>query len=222
MDESQHSLLWFRQRLGNFTGSRVGVLTGRKRGSDEFNDTALAYVYETAATRYMNNKIVEDDDLFADYLELTNFETRAMAWGTEQEANARRMYAKMKGVEVEEVGFIEHETIPFFGSSPDGRIAKDKDGKRGSIEIKCPKQATYLRYRAEVHDNTTLKAVNKEYYYQCLSHMMCDKTEYTDFIVYNPFQAKPIHIVRILPDEDEFKLIEECVNKANAIIETLK
>lgn len=182
----------------------------------------MAYVYEVAATRYMNEKIVEDDYLFSDYVEQTSFETRAMAWGTEQEEHARTLYSKLKGVEVVERGSVEHPTIPFFASSPDGFIPKDNEGKCGCIEIKCPKQATYFRYRAEIKDNATLKAVNKEYYYQCQSHMMCTGAEYTDFIVYCPYQAKPIHIVRILPDEEAFKEVEGNVNKANEIIDKLK
>lgn len=218
----QHSLGWHRSRLGMITGSRVGVLTGRKRGTDEFNDTALAYVYEVAATRYMNEKIVSDDDLFADYLEQTNFETRAMAWGTEQEINARKLYARIKGVEVQERGSVEHPDILFFASSPDGYIPEGKDGTSGCLEIKCPKQGTYMRYRAEVKDNATLRKANKEYYYQCQSHMMCTGADWCDFVVYCPFEMKPIHIVRILPDEDAFKEIEANVNKANGIIETLK
>lgn len=218
----QHSLEWMRLRLGKITGSRVGVLTGRKKGSDDFNDTALAYVYEVAATRFMNEKIVEDDDLFADYLEQVNFETRAMRFGTEQEEHARNLYSKIKGVEVSERGSVEHPKIPFFASSPDGFVAKDKDGKIGCLEIKCPKPATYFKYRTEVKDNGTLRKANKEYYYQCQSHMMCTGADWCDFIAYCPFEAKPIHIVRITPDEDAFKEIEVNVNKANELISKIK
>jgi len=218
---AQHSLGWHRARLGQITGSRVGVLTGRRRGTDEFNDTALSYVYEVAATRYMNDKIVNDDYLFSEYLEQTSFETAAMRWGSSQEVHARELYAKMRGVTVTERGSVEHPTIPFFASSPDGYIEKDADGKSGCIEIKCPKQATYFKYRAEVRDNDTLKAANKEYYYQCQSHMMCTGADWCDFIAYCPYQMKPIHVVRILPDRTAFTEIETNVNKANAIIETL-
>lgn len=218
----QHSLGWHRARLGMITGSRVGVLTGRKRGTDEFNDTALAYIYEVAATRYMNEKIVEDDNLFTDYLEQTNFETRAMAWGTLQEENARKLYARIKGVEVQERGSVEHPDILFFASSPDGYISKGKDGKSGCLEIKCPKQATFMKYRAEVKDGESLRKVNKEYYYQCQSHMMCTGADWCDFVAYCPYQKKPIHIVRVLPDKEAFEEIENNVNKANEIINSLK
>lgn len=218
---SQHSLNWFRSRLGMITGSRVGVLTGRKRNTDEFNDTALAYIYEVSATRYMNPTIVSDDDLFAAYIEQTNVETRAMAWGTEQEESARHLYAKTRKVEVTERGSVEHPTIDFFASSPDGFIPKDNEGKSGCVEIKCPSQAVFEKYRAEVKDNATLKTVKKEYYYQCQSHIMCTGADYCDFIVYCPYQMKPLYVVRILPDEDAFNEIETNVNKANEIIKKL-
>lgn len=222
METEQHSLDWHRARLGKITGSRVGVLTGRRRGTDEFNDTALAYVYEVASTRYMNKRIVGDDGLFADYLDQTCCETRAMAWGTEQEANARRLYAKIRGVEITGRGSVEHPHIPFFASSPDGFIERDKDGSCGCLEIKCPKQGTYMKYRAEVKDGETLRKANKEYYYQCQSHIMCTGADWCDFIVYCPYQAKPMHIVRILPDEAAFKEIESNVKKANRLIEEMR
>jgi len=218
----QHSLGWARSRLGMITGSRVGVLTGRKRGTDEFNDTALSYVYEVAAQRYMNEKIVENDALFEEYLAQTNYETAAMRWGTEQEENARNIYAKRYKVRIKERGSVEHPTIDYFASSPDGYIPKDADGKSGCLEIKCPKQGTYMRYRATVHDNESLKAANKEYYYQCQSHIMCTEADWCDFVVYCPYEAKPMHVVRILPDEEAFKEIEVNVNKANEIINKLK
>lgn len=218
----QHTTEWYRARLGMITGSRVGVLTGRRKGTDEFNDTALAYVYEVAAQRYMNERIVNDDTLFEDYLAQVNFETAAMRWGTEQEANARKLYAKIKGVDVVERGSVEHPDILFFASSPDGYIEKDREGKSGCLEIKCPKQGTYMKYRAEVKDGATLRKANKEYFYQCQSHIMCTGADWCDFVAYCPYESKPIHIVRIMPDGDAFKEIEADVAKANAIISGLR
>ena len=40
---------WFKLRLGNFTGSRIGdLMSGGKKG-DMFGKTALAYIYEVAS-----------------------------------------------------------------------------------------------------------------------------------------------------------------------------
>lgn len=216
----QHSLGWFRARLGNFTGSCIGKLMKENRQGG-FSDTAMTYIYQVAATRDMNELIVQDDSLFKEYLSVTNIETKAMRWGTEQEENARRLYSRIKGFEVTERGSVEHPAIDFFASSPDGWIADDGTGQSGCLEIKCPNQDTYMRYRAEVCDNETLKKVKPEYYWQCQSHMMCTGASWCDFVAYCPWQIHPIHIVRITPCENDMKLIEVRINAAEEIIKTL-
>lgn len=222
MEATQHSLDWYRDRLGKFTGSQVGNLMTKGRKKDEiFGQTALSYINEVAGGRFMNEKIVEDDDMFQDYLDATSISSKAMQWGTEQEENARALYAKILGIEIEERGLVDHPTIPFFASSPDGYIAKDKKGKRGCIEIKCPKVATYMDYATKVHDNESLKATNAMYYYQCLSHIMCCDVDYTDFIVYCPFLKMPIKIVTIIPNEEDMKNMEERIMMANVQVENI-
>lgn len=217
----QHSLNWHRARLGHYTGSCIGKLMKESR-SGGFSETAMSYVYQVAATRYMNDHIVNDDSLFKEYLNITNVETKAMRWGTEQEASARRLYSKIFGYKVEERGSVKHPTIKFFASSPDGYIPDDGNGKSGCLEIKCPNQDTYMRYRNEVVDGETLKKVKPEYYWQCQSHMMCTGAEWCDFVAYCPWQKQPIHIVRIYPDEGDMQLLEDKINKAEQIILTIK
>jgi putative phage-type endonuclease len=216
----QHSLGWYRDRLGNFTGSMIGKLMMVKKNGD-FYDTALSYIYQVAAERSMNEKIVEDDTLFEAYVEATDITTKAMRWGTEQEVNARELYAKIKKVNVEERGSVEHPTIPFFASSPDGYIPAKGKRKAGCLEIKCPNQSTYIKYRHEIKDNESFKKCNADYYYQCQSHMMCTGAEYCDFVVYCPFQKDPIYIYRVLPDEDAKELIKSNIEKAEEIIKEI-
>lgn len=220
VEQAQRTLDWHRARLGHFTGSQVGKLMRESRQGG-FSDTAMSYVYQVAATRSMNERVVESDTLFADYLEATSVETRAMRWGNGQEDNARRLYARLKGYRVEERGSVEHPTIPYFASSPDGWIADDGRGQSGCLEIKCPGQDTYTRYRAEVRDNETLKRVKPDYYWQCQAHMMCSGASWCDFVAYCPWQARPIHVVRILPSPDDMDRLEERVRQAEEIIKTL-
>lgn len=218
--ELQHSIEWFRNRIGNITGSQVGVLmkSGRK---DYFSDTAKSYIYQVAAERAMNPAIVNDDDLFVEYLQQVDISSKAMRWGNDQEANARELYEKITGRKIAEVGSCKHSTIPHFASSPDGYYENEATGEKGCLEIKCPNQATYMKYCAEVYDNNSLLSVKYEYFHQCMAHMLCTGAKWCDFIVYNPFQKSPIHIVRIKPDEIVFAEMETRIKKANQIIDEL-
>ena len=65
--EIQHSIEWFRKRLGNFTGSQIGLLM-KKGKSDYFSDTAKTYIYQVASERDMNPEIINDDVEFEKYL----------------------------------------------------------------------------------------------------------------------------------------------------------
>ena len=59
----QGSFGWLRQRLGNFTGSRIGdLMTSGKKG-ELFGKTAFSYIYEVAAERNLLPKYIEDDYL---------------------------------------------------------------------------------------------------------------------------------------------------------------
>lgn len=216
--EEQHSLEWFRRRLGFITGSKVGDLmkTSRKAG-EVFGDTAKTYLYQLAAERSMNQEIIEDDDLFTLYIQQVEASSKAMRWGNEQEEHARRLYSKITGRCISEVGSCRHDIIPYFASSPDGICEEEK----GCLEIKCPIQSTFMKYKSEIHDNDSLKDVNPTYFYQCMSHMMCTDSDWTDFIIYCPFQKDPINIVRIYPDDKVFQELETRIELANEFIENL-
>ena len=69
--EIQHSIEWFRKRLGNFTGSQIGLLM-KKGKSDYFSDTAKTYIYQVASERDMNPEIINDDVEFEKYSNLTS------------------------------------------------------------------------------------------------------------------------------------------------------
>ncbi|MCE8825925.1 lambda exonuclease family protein [Bacteroides fragilis] len=212
----QKSLDWYRCRLGNITGSNVGLLMKNGK-SGMFSDTAKNYIFQVAAERSMNPEIINDDIAFAEYLSTVNVESKAMRFGTEQESSARDLYSRLTGRHVVEVGSCKHPTIPSFASSPDG-IFYDEETGEGDVEIKCPSQNTFMKYKSDVYDNDSLLQVKYEYFYQCMAHMMCTGAKCCDFVVYNPFQADPIHIVRILPDEKVFAEMEKRIRMADDII----
>ena len=117
--EIQHSIEWFRKRLGNFTGSQIGLLMKKGR-SDYFSDTAKTYIYQVASERDMNPEIINDDVEFEKYLHQVCVNTKAMQWGTDQEENARELYERLTGRHIVETGSCKHPAIEHFASSPDG------------------------------------------------------------------------------------------------------
>lgn len=211
----QRTLSWYRMRLGYITGSQVGLLM-KSGKSGLFSETAKSYIYQVAAERSMNPDIINDDELFGMYLAQTEVTSKAMRFGTEQEANARRLFSKIHDVNVSEVSSCRHPLIPYFASSPDG-IYTDETGKV-CLEIKCPVQSTFMRYKDEIYDNESLLKVKPEYFYQCMAHMMCTGSAKTYFIAYNPFQRDPIHVVPVYPEPQVFEEMEKRIAMANDMI----
>lgn len=217
----QRSLDWYRSRLGNITGSRVGDLmkSGRKK-EDVFGETAKSYLLQLAAERMMNPAVVEDDDIFQQYVEATNVSSKAMRFGTEQEEYARALFEKRAGVEVDEVSSCKHDTIAHFAASPDGIIFHDMRPV-ACVEIKCPKQEAFMRYSTQIHDAQTLKEVMPQYYWQVQAEMECTGTDLCYFIAYSPWQLHPLHVAEIRKNEADVKTLTERVELANKYIQDI-
>lgn len=54
--EAQHTIEWYRKRLGCITGSECGVLMKSGR-NDRFSDAAKTYIYQIAGERFMDPDI---------------------------------------------------------------------------------------------------------------------------------------------------------------------
>lgn len=175
----QGSEQWHDLRSGRFTGS---VFSGLMAGK------------ETAAYRNLIAEIaascfdLEDDS--------ERFVSADMERGTLLEPEARRFYEEIKGVEVEQVGFIlpENDYDDWVGVSPDGLV-----NDNGCIEIKCPKLSTHIYYIAK----NQLPSVYK---WQVYGLLWVTGLEWCDFMSYYP-NAKPF-IVRVFPDESIFTMLE--------------
>lgn len=211
----QHSVEWYKARLGRITGSQVGRLMKKGRSSF-FGDDAMSYIHQLAFERSLSEEILNDDAEFEEYLATVNVATRAMRFGSEMEATARMVYCDMNDVKCEEVGLCEHFDIENFASSPDGIVMTDEG--RVALEIKCPTSEVFMKYFHEVKDNETLKKVKPEYYYQCMAHMMCTGAVRTDFIVFNPFHKAGIKVIPILPDDEVFEEMKARIEAANELI----
>lgn len=103
-----------------------------------------------------------------------HFVSNEMMWGTEQEVYARAAYEMAEDVLLDRVGFVLHPTQDFSGASPDALRGKD-----GSVEFKCPKTTTHLRWmRAGV--------VPEEHQPQMQWVMACCEREWCDFMSFDP------------------------------------
>lgn len=212
----QRSIDWYRKRLGNFTGSRVSELMGKGRKKDEaFSQTALSYIGEIASERLLMKEVIEDDELFQQYCDQVCVVNRAMQWGIENEVNARLLYEEVTGRRVVEVSSVRHGTLPHFASSPDGFHYDEDSREKGVIEIKCPSLKQYVNYASNISGNASLLTTEPKYYWQCIAHMMCVDAQWCDFVAYNPFAVKCIHIARITRDEDAIAQLGEKIRLAD-------
>lgn len=213
---AQGSLDWRRERLGKFTGSNISQLLTTGRGkTDIFGQTALKYIRKVAAERTLNEKMVNNDELFAVFCEHTEISNKAIAWGKEQELNARCLFEKITGYEIEIPSSVDHASIAHYAASPDG-ICFEQDF---IIEIKCPNYETAFEYQTRVKDAQSLLETEPKYYWQMQAEMDCTGASKGIFISYCPFLEKAIHYAEIERVEDDINKLRERVKLANEFIE---
>lgn len=155
----QGSDAWLAARVGKITASRMADLMARTKSG--WGASRANYAAELLCERLTGQ--------CAD-----RFTNAAMQWGTDQEPFARIAYAERHGVDVYEVGFIDHPEIPMSGASPDGFV-----GEAGLVEIKCPNTATHL-------DTLLNGAVPEKYQLQMQFQMACAGREWCDFVSFDP------------------------------------
>lgn len=150
---------WHQARLGKLTASRLtDAIAKTKSGWGASRANLLALLL----TERLTGQTVE------------TFKNAAMIWGTETEPQARAHYALTTGVDVAEVGFIDHPTIAMSGASPDGYI-----GDLGLLEIKCPNTATHL-------DTLLSGKGSSSYFTQMQWQMACTGRKWCDFVSFDP------------------------------------
>lgn len=120
-----------------------------------------------------------------------SFTNSAMQWGTEQEPFARIAYETKMNLFVEQVPFIDHPTIKWFGCSPDGLIGED-----GLLEIKSPNTTTHLEYLA---DNKP----PSRYIPQMMAQMAVTGRKYCDFVSFDSRLPENLQLFVVRLDRDE-------------------
>jgi len=199
----QGSEAWFAQRIGKATASRISDIVAKTKSG-----------YSTSRANYMAQLVVE---------RMTNqvaesFTNAAMEWGTTNEPFARAAYEAKTGVLVDEVGAIDHPTIPMSAASPDGLVGDDT-----CLEIKCPGTSQHI--------STLLgEEVAKKYYDQMQWQMACTGRKYTDFVSYDPRMPEGLQLfIKRIPRDDKYlaelegeviqflKEVDDKVNKLNQL-----
>ena len=191
---AQGSDEWFQVRLGKATASRIkDVIAKTKTGP--------------AATRanYLTELVIER----LTGVKEEGFTNGFMAWGTEQEPEARRRYESEKGVLVQEIGFVDHPTIPMSGASPDGLV-----GSEGILEIKCPSTKTHI-------ETLLADKIPPQYVAQVQWQMACTQRAWCDFVSFDPRMPEngQFFCVRVNADPDYIQTLEEEVVKFLAEVE---
>lgn len=156
---------WFAQRCGKATASRISDIVAKTKTG-----------YSASRANYMAQLVVERMTQTVG----ESYSNTAMEWGTENEPFARAAYEAKTGNLVDQVGSIDHPTIPMSSASPDGLIGED-----GCLEIKCPNTSTHI--------DTLLGAEPvKKYYDQVQWQMRCTDRKWCDFVSYDP--RMPAHL----------------------------
>jgi putative phage-type endonuclease len=180
----QNSPEWFAARLGRVTASRVADVVAKTKTG--WGASRAAYMGTLVAERLTG-------------VPFPTYENEAMKLGREREPEARNLYAFIHGVEVEEVGFIQHPTIAMSGASPDGQV-----GKKGLVEIKCPKTHTHIA--------TLLGgSIDKVYDLQMQWQMACTDRLWVDFVSYDPMMPENmrLHVQRVNRSESTIDMLEK-------------
>ena len=174
---------WLDQRLGKVTASRLNdVMMDKTRAG--YQNYLAQLVCERLTGQHSEQQ-----------------KSAAMQHGNDTEPRARAMYELQTGLEVSEVGFVDHPIISMTGASPDGLVGKD-----GMIEIKCPQPAKHLK-------TLTGGNINTAYARQMQWQMVCTGREWCDFVSFSPEfpDEMQLHIRRVEFDPGLTAGITDCV-----------
>jgi len=185
----------FPQQTNEWFEIKKGKMSGSEAQAIGNNGKGLeTYIYKVVASLYGKEE---------------NYTNPDMERGNELEDEARILYSLETNQEIQQVGFIELDK--YTGCSPDGLVGKD-----GGIEIKCPNNVNYLKLLLNKE-----KAIDTAYIWQIQMNLLITGRKWWDFVAYNPNFESSITIIRIFPDEEKFKKLEEGFEKGKALIKEM-
>lgn len=188
----QRTEQWYSDRLGHATGSRASdILAGK--------DTMARRGYLTQIVTERLTGRQQDSYMNAD-----------MQRGIDIEPIARAAYQASREL-VDEVGFVRHPTIQWFGASPDGLVGDD-----GLIELKVPRSTTHLDYWQSGKPPA-------KYVPQMLAQLSCTRRKWVDFVSFDDRfpEHLQLYVARFQPTEEIIEQFEQKVIEFLKEAETL-
>jgi putative phage-type endonuclease len=184
----QGSPEWFAARLGKVTASRVCDVVAKTTSG--WGASRVNYMADLVGERLTG----EPAECYV---------SPEMRRGTELESEARVAYTFHANVDVDQVGFVPHPTIPMSGASPDGLVGDD-----GIVEIKCPNKATHIQ---------TLEGKRPwlKYEPQMQWQMACTGRRWCDFVSYDPRMPgnMRLYVTRRFSDPARIAALEEHIRE---------
>jgi len=120
--------------------------------------------------------------------------------GIDIEPIARAAYQASREL-VDEVGFVKHPTIQWFGASPDGLVGDD-----GLIELKVPRSTTHLDYWQSGKPPA-------KYVPQMLAQLSCTRRKWVDFVSFDDRfpEHLQLYVARFQPTQEIIEQFEQKV-----------
>lgn len=187
-DMVQGSPEWLDARCGKATASRIADILAVKKDGKPTAERER-YLMELVGERLTG-------------LTTQHYLTGPMLEGSEREPQAADAYAFLHGVDVDQIGFVEHPSIAMAGASPDRLV-----GDLGLVEIKCPTLRTHL-------DTLLSGAIPEQYLPQMRWQMACTGRAWCDFASWHPSvpPALRLWVKRLHRDEAQIAKDEEAVH----------
>ena len=179
---------WYNIRKGKMTASNAETIIANGKGLETYIYNLMAEYYSSA--------------------EKENYINADMQRGIDLEPEARLEFEFYTDLDVQEVGFIEHNE--FIGVSPDGLIGND-----GLIEIKCPNDSIY--FKLLLSNN-----IKPEYIAQMQMQMYVTDRQYCYFVSYNPNFEKSLYIKKINRDEEMIDKLKKGLERGTELIKEIK
>lgn len=183
-DLEQRSEEWHKVRAGKLTASSFHTLLGN-------SETKKTLLLKITAER-ITGKCIED-----------HYSNEDIERGIELEDDARNNYQEKTFNLVEEVGFAELDE--YVGCSPDGIVGND-----GLIEIKCPRETTFL-------SQVLSGRIKPEYITQMQFNMYVLNRQWCDYVMYS--ETLGLFIKRVDRDEKLIEEIKTCIEECKQIIQ---